>query len=172
MPFVPLAGQPAAPITPVGRGLAAAGGAIDGVRAAEPATAQRAAALYLRAQQQSATGDVAGALASAALARAAALAPAVTAGLAPALPLAAAPAAFASRGVPLAVAGAPLPLELLGAREAIERAAVARHGSGLELAKSRYRRALDALLSGNLAGALDGARAARALAVKSRTKGP
>ncbi len=171
VPFVPLPVAPPAPTSALGRGLAGAASAIEAARASDPGAAQRAAALYVRAQQQAAAGDVSGALASSSLARAAALSGAPAGGLVPGVPFSAVPAA-AFLSVPLAGGGTVLPPELLRARAAIEGAAATRHDSALDLAKSHYRRALDAYLSGNLASARRDARTAAALAAGSRRKGP
>ncbi|GAC1308054.1 MAG: hypothetical protein NVSMB21_12870 [Vulcanimicrobiaceae bacterium] len=77
----------------------------------------------------------------------------------------------AGGAVPLAGAVV-LPTEPLRARAAIERAAALRHDSERPLAKTRYRRALDAYRSGGRARSRRDADAARSLADGSRTKGP
>lgn len=169
-PYVPPLGAPALPTSPLGRGLAAAAGAIEGARATDPAVAQRAAALYLRAQQQAAAGDVSGALATTSLARVAALSASAAGPLAPAIPFSAA-ASIDMRSVPLAVGAAVLPPEFLRVRASLERASAKRHDFALALAKSHYRRALDAYLSGDLARARGDLRAAAALVTGSRMKG-
>ncbi len=169
-PFVPLPLVAPLPTSPLGRALAGSASAIESARTSDPAAAQRAAAFDLRARQQAAVGDVSGALASSSLARAAALS-GTPGGFASAVPFSAAPAA-AFPNVPLAGGGVVLPADLLAARNAIERAAATRHDSTLNLAKSQYRRALDAYLSGDLARAQRDARNAAALVAGSRPKGP
>lgn len=170
VPYVP-PGSNVPATTPLGRGLAGAANAIEGARASDPRAAQRADALYVRAQQQAAAGDVSGALATTSLARAAALSAASGYGLppaaSPAFPTTARPPT-----VPLAAAGALLPTDLLLARAEIERVAGAKHDSSLDLAKKHYRHALDAWLSGNAPLASREASVARAVAEFSETKGP
>lgn len=162
-PFVPLLTPPAIAGSPLERGLSSAVRAIEGARTSDPAAAARGAALEFRARQQAAAGDVSGTLASAALARSAALAPLSLEGLAPAVPFSAVEPAPGFANVPLAAGGVALSSDLLAARAAIERAADSRHDSALALAKDRYRRALDAYLEGDFARSQRDARAARTL---------
>ena len=167
-PFTPLLPGPPLPLGPLGRGLAGAYGAVEAARASDPAAAQQAAGLYLQAQLQARNGDVSGALATAAAARAAAVMALPATRLTPAIPLAA-PRVPAS-GIPLVGGTGFLPTELLRARDAIARAELMRHGSALAQAKERYRSALDAYFSGDAARAARDARAALDLANRSGRK--
>lgn len=172
---VPPLGRPAIAGSPLERGFAGAAESLERARTVNPLAAQRAYALDLRAHQQAAQGDRAGALATTSLARAEALAAGSShpTTLAPALPVAVAQSPISR--VPLVNDGVVLPRDLLAARGAIERVAATGHDPGLALAKLYYRHALDAYLSGDRVRALDQARIARTLALHptgSLRKGP
>jgi hypothetical protein len=164
---------PIAPVVPVGaagRSLGDAYRSIVSVREANPAAAQAANFQYVIARQRLAAGDVSGALAASALAQSLASSPA-------AMPLAARNAAaslpYAPSGVgvpgigtlrsaplgptgttpataPVPLAGGPLSMQLLVARNEIDLAERLTRGD-LTVAKARYRAALDAYQSGDAA---------------------
>ncbi|MDQ2858375.1 MAG: hypothetical protein M3R53_06950 [Candidatus Eremiobacteraeota bacterium] len=172
LPVLPVLPAPPLPTGPLGRSLSGAYGAIVRAGATDPAAAQRAEFLYADARQRALRGDTSGALASANAAQAAALSrqpvfvtPAETNVLA---------AGTVPRESPALAGGASaaLPADLLVARNEIELGDRLHAGSSLESAKRRYRRALDAYLSGDAANAHREARAAFDLAadVLSRLK--
>ena len=172
LPPLPVLPGPPLPTGALGRSLAGAYGAIVRAGATDPAAAQRAEFLYAEARQRALRGDVSGALASANAAQAAALSqrPAL---LAPAEPNVL-PAGSVPREPPILSGGgaAALPPDLLVARNEIALADRLHAGGSLDAAKRRYRRALDAYLSGNAASSHREARAAFDLAadVLSRLK--
>jgi hypothetical protein len=129
-----------------------------------PGPAQSAAYLHALAQSHARAGDVLGARYYAALARAAANATPPTLVL-PNAPLV--PANFPPlHPIPLMIA--PLPTELLVARNEIELVALQTNLPLLE-AKARYRSALDRFVAGDVAGAKTLARQAYTLAAASET---
>ncbi len=174
-PVVPPPLLPAPPLatSPLGRGLSGAYGAIVRAGTANPAAAQQANFAYVQALQHARMGDVSGALAAAHTAQALAGSPArepqlLLPALPPAAPIPVAPArpgesaggVFPSTGgVPIIENGVPLAPDLVVARQEIELAgSISRRP--LDAAKTHYRAALDAYVSGNAARAHAEARAA------------
>lgn len=186
-PFNP--GPPGIPGGPLARSLYNANQAIVRANAAglqNASGALQAQYYFLQAQLKAAAGDMAGALAAAALAQSAAnssgagnttLRPALS--TIPQLPAGAfpgpsdyAPTDTVPNARPIPLADDLLPADLLVARNEIELAENMHAGADLAKAKLRYRSALNAYLSGNAARARADARASfdAAADIISRTK--